>query len=201
MIDPSPQSFMTAPSPQSVRSAASPQSFMTAPSPMSVMIVPDPSNSHQPLVVQAPSVVEPVDQQQLTKKGNESAYATLVHEKGLLLSKDAELNWSGKGQHVEFGKGDEVPLVLLSVIGHTASAVVEMVLCRRVVLARKSIHCNRKMTPAVILNEVEHLQRFRHRHIIQLVGTYLQGKIISILLYPVTEWNLTTLMEALSERS
>ncbi|KAI9717007.1 MAG: hypothetical protein M1812_004942 [Candelaria pacifica] len=205
----SPQSFMTAPSPHSFLSPASHQSFMTAPSSMSSRVLPYPSDSvlpypsdsGQPLLPPAPVLGRPVDQQQIFSKRNESAYAALIRDKGLLLSKDAELNWSGRGQHLEFGKGEEVPLVLLSVIGHTASALVEMVLCRRVVLARKSIHCTRKMTPAVILNEVEHLQRFRHRHIIQLVGTYLQGKTISILLYPVTEWNLTTFMEALLERS
>ncbi|KAH9206410.1 kinase-like domain-containing protein, partial [Leptodontidium sp. 2 PMI_412] len=47
----------------------------------------------------------------------------------------------------------------------------------------------------VLINEVEHLQRLRHPHIVQLVGSYLQGKKFAILLYPATEGNLATFYE------
>lgn len=45
------------------------------------------------------------------------------------------------------------------------------------------------------LNEVEHLQRLRHAHIVRLVGSYTQGRNFSILIYPVTEYDLATFME------
>jgi serine/threonine protein kinase len=71
-------------------------------------------------------------------------------------------------------------------------AMVDGVLCRRIKLARKTMICNRSGQKLEnFMNEVEHLQRLRHPHIIQLVGSYLQGRKFAILLYPVADWNLT----------
>jgi serine/threonine protein kinase len=55
--------------------------------------------------------------------------------------------------------------------------------------------CSRRQKLEDVINEVEHLQRLRHPHIIQLVGSYLQGKKFAILLYPVAEWNLSSFFE------
>jgi serine/threonine protein kinase len=46
-----------------------------------------------------------------------------------------------------------------------------------------------------MINEVEHLQRLRHPHIVQLVGSYTQGSKFAILIYPVADWNLATFYE------
>lgn len=43
--------------------------------------------------------------------------------------------------------------------------------------------------------EVERLQKLRHTHIIRIVGTYVVGRDLAILLYPVAEWNLGTFLE------
>lgn len=43
-----------------------------------------------------------------------------------------------------------------------------------------------------VMNEVRHLQRLRHPHIVQLAGIYLQGDSFAILLYPVAEFNMKT---------
>ena len=40
-----------------------------------------------------------------------------------------------------------------------------------------------------------HLQNLRHSHIIQLVGSYLQGRNFSILMYPVADCHLGTFLE------
>ncbi|KAI9719763.1 MAG: hypothetical protein M1812_003251 [Candelaria pacifica] len=126
---------------------------------------------------------------------SESEYQRLVREKGLLLPPSDELNWSNKGQHVEFGLEDMLPLEIRPAIGHSATALVDQVICRRVKLARKSMSLTRKTVLETALNEVIHLQRIRHPHVIQLVGTYLQGKTFALLLYPVCDWNLSDYME------
>jgi serine/threonine protein kinase len=51
------------------------------------------------------------------------------------------------------------------------------------------------------IEEVSHLQRLRHMHIIQVVRTYVHGKTLAILLYPVAEYSLDTFLEALSENT
>jgi serine/threonine protein kinase len=57
----------------------------------------------------------------------------------------------------------------------------------------------RKQKLETMINEVEHLQSLRHPHIIQLVGSYLQGKKFAILLYPVAQWNLSSFLELCQE--
>lgn len=126
---------------------------------------------------------------------NRSRFMQAVHEKQLILPQNQELNWSGKGQHVEFEKWEKLPLEAKYVIDHGGTAVVDVVVCRRIKLARKSVRCHRKMTPEMVLIEVKHLQQMRHCHIIQLVGSYLQGTVLAILLYPVADFNLEEFLE------
>ncbi len=125
--------------------------------------------------------------------------AAILRERDLILSPLEELNWSDKGEHVEFGINEIVPLKPLDAIGHCGSALVDSVLCRRIKLERKTMICSRKQKLETIINEVEQLQRLRHPHIIQLVGSYLQGKKFAILLYPVAQWNLARFLEHIQE--
>jgi serine/threonine protein kinase len=109
-----------------------------------------------------------------------------------------ETNWSGRGQHVEYTteEGIEIPLQVEKVLGTSASAVVESVICRRIRLARKTIHCGRRIKREDAIKEVELLQNLSHPHIVQAVGTYVMGTSLSILLYPATEYNLETFIDA-----
>ncbi|KAH0545425.1 hypothetical protein FGG08_000566 [Glutinoglossum americanum] len=125
----------------------------------------------------------------------ESPYMMLVRERHLIGSHEDLLDWSGKGQHVEFAIGEKLPLTCGEVIGHTSSALVEVVRCRRIKLARKKMVCGRRLRLGTVMNEVQLLQRLRHPHIVQLVGTYLQGDSFAILLYPVAEYNMQTFLK------
>lgn len=59
--------------------------------------------------------------------------------------------------------------------------------------------CGRRWPLEEALVEVEHLQKLRHPHIIQLVGSYLQGKKSSALLYPVADCELSTFLDEVLE--
>jgi serine/threonine protein kinase len=122
-------------------------------------------------------------------------YYTVLRQEKIIQPFDKELNWSGKGQHVTFTAQDAVPLTLISHLGSSLSAIVEKVLCRRVALARKTMRCNQRWTVADALREVHHLQNLRHVHIVQLVGTYLQSRNFSILMYPAADSHLGTFLE------
>jgi hypothetical protein len=103
----------------------------------------------------------------MTAPEQESPYTVALRERQLILLSSKELNWSGRGQHVEFKKSEKLPFkVRPSAIGHGCSAVVDVVICRRIKLARKSVFCRDDYTPAEILLEVEYLQRLRYCHII-----------------------------------
>jgi serine/threonine protein kinase len=129
----------------------------------------------------------------------DSEYGLLLRENKLLVARDVELNWSGKGQHVEYKIGEAIPLDVIKTIGHSATALVEAVRCRRILLARKSIQCNRYVKLPQLISEVEHLHRLRHPHIIQLVGSYLHNKTFAMLLYPVADYDLSVFMDKVSE--
>ncbi|KAH6629850.1 kinase-like domain-containing protein, partial [Boeremia exigua] len=124
-----------------------------------------------------------------------------LRARGMILSPEEALDWSGRGQHVEYQPHEAaaVPLVSNGNLGYGASGFVDRVRCRRIDLARKTIRCNRRLTKEEAVTEVEHLQRLQHRHIVRLVGTYLLKKDLVILLYPAAEWNLEEYMDELFE--
>lgn len=86
-------------------------------------------------------------------------------------------------------------LVHLGILGHSATALVDKVRCKRIVLARKRIQCNYKVKREEMIEEVAHLQRLSHAHVVRGVGTYVLKKELSILLYPAAAYNLETFME------
>jgi serine/threonine protein kinase len=112
-----------------------------------------------------------------------------------------EQNWSGKGQHVEYSTSEKSLLrSILQVedtLGSTSTALVESVKCRRILLARKTVRCNRRITKEIAIDEVAHLSRFNHAHIVRVIGTYSMGETLSILMYPVADWNLETFLSYL----
>lgn len=128
-----------------------------------------------------------------------SVWLSHLYAKGILLDQMEELNWSGKGQHVEYGPHDEneVPLSYEKTLGHSQTAVVESVRCRRIRLARKKIVCSRRLKKEDAIVEVEHLTKLHHLHILRVVGTYTLKRELAILLYPAAEWDLDKFMDEL----
>jgi serine/threonine protein kinase len=122
-------------------------------------------------------------------------YYSHLRQQEIVQPFDKELNWSGKGQHVTFMPKDRIPLEVLSSLGSSMTAKVDKVLCRRIALARKTMRCSRQWTITEALQEVYHLQNLRHFHIVQLVGSYLQGRDFSILMYPVADCHLGRFLE------
>ena len=83
------------------------------------------------------------------------------------------------------------------VLGSGGYAVVQKVVCKANddrPLAQKIIKDYRTGLE-MIMSEVKHIQRLRHQHIIQLVGTYTLGWSLHILLFPVGQWNLKSFLE------
>ena len=129
----------------------------------------------------------------------ESPYVRFVQHLGLNCTKDP--GWSGRGSHAEFKKREEIPLATHEVLGSGGYAVVQKVICQSNddrPLAQKIIRDYRKGLE-VIMGEVKHIQHLRHRHLIQLVGTYALGWTLHILLFPVGQWNLKAFLEELQE--
>lgn len=86
-------------------------------------------------------------------------------------------------------------------LGSTSTAIVQSVKCKRIVLARKTIRCSRYFTKEKAIEEVAHLSRLNHSHVVQVIGTYTMGSELSILMYPVAEHNLETFLQDLDPRN
>ncbi|KAI9702538.1 MAG: hypothetical protein M1836_001018 [Candelina mexicana] len=125
-------------------------------------------------------------------------YLRFITDKSLLETRENELNWSGEGQHVVYASSKTPPLESLATLGCSLTALVDKVRCRRIHLARKTMKCNARVKMGTVMTEVALLQRLRHSHIIQLVGSYLKERSFSILLYPAAEYNLAQYMEGYS---
>jgi serine/threonine protein kinase len=131
----------------------------------------------------------------------EDEYAQLLQSRKLWpVDPMSEQNWSGRGQHAKF-QTDEQDLInnILKVkgnLGSTRTAIVQSVKCGRILLARKTIPCGRQtMTREEAIAEVSHLTRLNHSHIVRVIGTYVKGRELSILLYPVADYNLETFLD------
>jgi serine/threonine protein kinase len=117
-----------------------------------------------------------------------------------------EQDWSGRGQHARFEK-DEQSLINeilepMDLLGSTQKAVVQSVKCRRILLARKTITCGKHtITQKEAVLEVSHLTRLHHAHILRVIGTYVKSRELSILLYPVADYNLETFCEEYAKAS
>jgi len=126
------------------------------------------------------------------------SYYDLLRERDLIPDPMIEMDWSGRGQHAEYGiqELECIPLEVEKILGETRTAIVQSVRCKRVRLARKIMRCTKgtglKREDAI--REVEHLHRVQHSHVVRLVGTYVIGINLAILTYPCAEWNLEAFM-------
>jgi serine/threonine protein kinase len=77
--------------------------------------------------------------------------------------------------------------------------VVEIVKCKRIYLARKTIFCSKRFTKQQAIEEVAHLEKIQHSHIVRVIGTYTIANEFSILLYPVAEYNLESFLQELRD--
>lgn len=124
-----------------------------------------------------------------------SKYGEMLSTMGLIPPVEVEVDWSGKGQHIEYEKGEYIPLAVEQTIGFSSSALIESVRCRRIRLARKSIQVHRRAKLDDLVKEVAHLHKVRHPHVAHLVGSYLQEHTFAILMYPAATGDLGQLLE------
>jgi serine/threonine protein kinase len=112
-----------------------------------------------------------------------------------------ESDWSGRGQHAAFLKRETKMLNTIldvqDILGTTSTAIVQSVKCKRILLARKTIRCSERFTKRKAIDEVAHLSKLNHSHVVQVIGTYIAGNELSILMYPVAESNLESFMQTL----
>ncbi|GME57781.1 kinase-like protein [Neofusicoccum parvum] len=129
-----------------------------------------------------------------------SPWRRFLKDQNLLPTDLEEQNWSDRGQHAEYRRHEHslIPLQPQNrILGHSANAIVDVVRCKRILLARKTIRCTQRMKREDAAREVAHLQAVNHAHVVRLVGTYVfeGSRDLHILLYPVADCDLEAFMD------
>jgi hypothetical protein len=124
-----------------------------------------------------------------------SDYEKLLDDQGYLPRLEDQHNWSGRAMHVGYDANDDVALVAHYTLGVSSTAIVEAVQCRGRLLARKSMRITKRLALRDMISEIGLIQKLRHRHIVQVIGSYTQRKTLSILTYPVADCTLDFMME------
>jgi serine/threonine protein kinase len=108
-------------------------------------------------------------------------------------------HWSGRGRHAEFLRDETIPLTEHGFLGRGAFGDVHKVktIGPSIEMARKQIYCNRRITMTEVKNEVAILEKLRHRHVINLVGSFTHRKTLGLLLLPVAVCDLGDFLEEL----
>lgn len=81
--------------------------------------------------------------------------------------------------HEAHDANDDIPLVRYT-LGISATAIVEAVQCRGRLLARKSMRFTRRMPLETMISEIGLIQKLRHCHIVQVIGSYTQRRNFSV---------------------
>jgi serine/threonine protein kinase len=87
-------------------------------------------------------------------------------------------------------------------LGRGSSADVYEVKCRGLSMARKQIHCFRRMKITEVKRELDILKKLSHKHVVTLLSSYTQNNlynILGLLLHPVAVCDLRVLLDELDE--
>lgn len=115
--------------------------------------------------------------------------------------------WLNGEKRMKFDAREKVPLTWGNggeLIGHSARALVFEADARGVLkyrrrLACKIVNCEDKEVSVLnAWNEVRNMLGLRHPHVVALVGAYIQGDYLGILMYPVARWSLYDYMKQIS---
>jgi len=135
----------------------------------------------------------------ISSSSTSSSPPTVLEIPKTLNAFDIAGHWSGKGQHVEFERRETIPLVQGKSLGRGASADVDEVTCHGITLARKQIFCGRRMKIEDVKRELDILKKLSHKHVVTLVGSYVQSKTLGLLLYPAAVCDLGMYLDELDE--
>ena len=100
--------------------------------------------------------------------------------------------------HLDFGPDAVVPLQRGRLLDRTASGDMYETTCNGTILALKQVS-NWEATGLNVHNEAKMLKKLRHKHIVEIVGSYTYRGLLGVLLWPAAPSNLATFLEDIEE--
>jgi serine/threonine protein kinase len=139
-----------------------------------------------------------------------AAPESTFNKEGHVVSQKDVLDWSGRGNHVNYGPHDHIPLDQGIELGRGAnglvntlpdgpniltysSSVYRTVVCGNIPVAWKRIRCQKAIGPQQ-MKEIQNMKKLDHLHIVRLMGSYTHRRDLGILIWPVATCDLGALM-------
>jgi serine/threonine protein kinase/tetratricopeptide (TPR) repeat protein len=140
----------------------------------------------------------PVTERDLPKTLPSSIMKSFIGAQQLVMSKPLDLGKGEKGHHCHYNQGESPPFEMKRYLGSggfgQVDEVLSLITSRE--YARKQIPRNlvfKRRRPdgiKMFIGEIEILKRLRHRHIVELIGSYTDPENMSLLMSPVAEMDL-----------
>lgn len=126
--------------------------------------------------------------------------STIVDNQGLILTKSIDLEKGEAGKHQHFAKGELLPFQTLGILGTGGFGQVDRVrstisykeYARKRIRRRNVFGNDPAAAVKAFIGEVEILKRLKHRHIVELIGSYTDPACFGIVMSPVAEMDLAT---------
>ncbi|KAF2637573.1 hypothetical protein P280DRAFT_482998 [Massarina eburnea CBS 473.64] len=107
-----------------------------------------------------------------------AAHGWSMRLSGIHLNPEDELDWSGRGQHVEYEAKEEKEIALKfeRIPGNSATAVVYSVICRRIRLARKMVRCSKRLSKEDAVTELKHMDIKPKKILVRPISSVLPSR-------------------------
>jgi serine/threonine protein kinase len=130
--------------------------------------------------------------------------AAFLAAQSLVMTQSMDLEKGDQGHHCYFRKGETPPFEMKGVLGRGGSGQVDRVLnlisfkeyARKRVLRSTAFRGRRKEDIKQFIAEIEVLKRLKHRHVVEIVGSYTDAKYISLIMTPVADGDLASYLSS-----
>jgi tRNA A-37 threonylcarbamoyl transferase component Bud32 len=145
----------------------------------------------------------PVAARTLPSSWGPNVKAKFLRIQPVVLTKSIDLEKGDEGKHRHFGQDEPLPFVVKTILGRGGSGQVDRVLSlisykeyARKRIRRTHIFGDAKLNMRIYTNELETLKRLRHRHIVQLVGSYTDPVYLGLIMSPIADCDLAQFLSS-----
>ncbi|KAH0536550.1 hypothetical protein FGG08_006580 [Glutinoglossum americanum] len=128
---------------------------------------------------------------------NSSTRANFVRVQSVVLTKAVDLEKGDRGVHQHFAEGEPLPFESKAILGSGGFGQVDKVLSlisyneyARKRIRRGKVFKRAKENMKSFKAELEVLKRLKHRHVVELVGSYTDSAYLGLIMSPVADSNL-----------
>ncbi len=145
----------------------------------------------------------PVTEGGLPDAWSHSIKAEFVQAQCRILTKSLALEKGEDGRHVHYAKDEPLPFDFVGILGRGGFGQVDKIrshishkeyalkrIRRRMMFGDKA-----KESMKFFVGEIETLKRARHRHVVELVGSYTESRFLGLIMSPVAEMDLALYLE------